>query len=675
MKKATRIFIVSMAILFIAGAVPFGVLADDNTGSLPILLDIPNLETTVEAGDYTFTASNLTINKATIREGSVVKGGVTAASGDMWYGYVGQTNIPLTNDSHFVITFTAQYYEPITMMGFTFLRFNNSNKGAAIRDQALSVFFDQRPANAFPYIYLESNWAGYNANTGVKYDEAGITAEQLYQENDFVIAIDGTDIRLYMNQAFLGEFSCENWMQYSPVLAMGTCLLSRSGGTEGGQIADIRNMKLYNGSYELYDNLGAIPSVMNVANLATVIETGDYTLAGSGLKPSVTTELDGSLVKAGSAGNNWYGYVGITNIPITEESKYVISYTAQYNSIIDIPGFAFLRYTNGTKTAIRDTVLSVYFDQRSKNSYDYMYVRANWINADATCVRYTTAGIASSQLYGENDFVIAVEDAKATVYMNHEFLGTFSLADWMDKSPILALGTSIHPSGSTTAGQELATIQNIRVFNGSYELYKTVTFEQNGAAIGSRTCTVGKTVGNLPSASLEDDEVAVWYVKDTDTVIDATMNVMKETTLEARVFKKSASEIKGVQVTEVSEGKQGIRFIAILQSLEGSRAGFEVTAKYQSDDAVVTGSPFIIKTNYVYSSVTAASGGVSTSVSANDLGGNYLIAIGIDDVPADTRVDFSVRSYVEYGGESVYGEAVVVKLNNGAVDNSLEALG
>ena len=220
---------------------------------------------------------------------------------------------------------------------------------------------------------------------------------------------------------------------------------------------------------------------------------------------------------------------------------------------------------------------------------------------------------------------------------------------------------------------QIATIKDIKLYEGSYELYKTVTFE--GGVSGSRTCTVGSTVGELPAIPVADDEVALWCLKDTDQVVDASYPVKTAVTFDARVFKKSASEVYAIQVTKPNENKQGVRFVSVLQSLDGSQAGFEVIAKYQNgEDPVVTTAPFELNTNYVYSSITADADGLVTTVSATDMGGSYIMALAVDDVPADLRIDFLVRSYVIYGGAKVYSDTAVFKLNNGAVDSELVAL-
>ena len=543
MKKTIAVFLALFMIVTMLPMTAIFASADsDNTGELTLLLDIPDLGTTVDSGDVTLTPSGLGGVKTTVIDGATISSGVAVGSGNTWFGSVAQTNLPLTEDSHYVFTYTAQYFTPISMMGFSFLRFNNPDKNANIRDQALTVFFDQRPTGSFGYIYLESNWANYDANTGLKYENVGVENAQLYEENEYVIAIDGTKITVYMNQKRLGTMSCEKWMKYSPVLAMGTCLLSSTGATQDAQIAAIKDIKLYSGSYWLYDNLETLNTVLDVPTLETTVETGDVTLTASGLGGVQVTNINGANLTSGisaDSGDKWFGYVSKTNLPLTADSHYVISYTAQYFTPISMMGFSFLTFTNPAKDAnIRDQALTAFFDQRPANSFPYIYLQSNWVGFGVGSVKYEDAGITADQLYEENEYVIAIDGWKVSLFMNHNFLGEMSCETWKDWSPYIAMGTCLLSRVGATQDAQIATIKDIKLYEGSYELYKTVTFERDGDVLGTRICTVGQSVGELPGVSVQDDEDAVWYVKDTDNEINDTLIVRRDITLEVKAVKK-----------------------------------------------------------------------------------------------------------------------------------------
>ena len=543
MKKAIALVLVLfMIVTMIPAAVFSAFAASDNVDELTLLLNVPDLGTTVETGDVTLTASGLGGVQTTNVTGTDLTSGIAAESGDKWFGYVSKTNLPLTADSHYLITYTAQYYTPISLMGFSFLAFHNPAKDEKIRDQALTAFFDQRPANEFPYIYLQSNWAGYNANSGIKHEDVGIEAADLYEENDFMIAIDGWKVTLYMNGKKLGTLSCEGWKDYSPYIAMGTCLLSRAGATQDAKIASIKDIKLYSGSYWMFDNLGSLSTLLEVPALGTTVETGDVTLTASGLGGVQTTNVTGADLTSGIAaesGDKWFGYVSQTNLPLTADSHYVISFTAQYYEPITMMGFSFLRFTNPNKNAnIRDQALTAFFDQRPANAYPYIYLESNWANFGPGSVKYEDAGILPTQLYEENDYVIAINGTQISLFMNHNFLGTMSCENWMQYSPYIAMGTCLLSRAGATQDAKIATIKDITLYEGTYELYKTITFERDGEVLGSRICTVGQPLGELPAVSVGDDEKAVWYVKDTENEINETLVVRRDLTLEVKAVKK-----------------------------------------------------------------------------------------------------------------------------------------
>ena len=69
----------------------------------------------------------------------------------------------------------------------------------------------------------------------------------------------------------------------------------------------------------------------------------------------------------------------------------------------------------------------------------------------------------------------------------------------------------------------------------------------------------------------------------------------------------------------------------------------------------------------VYTSINAAENGTVQSVTANELGGVYLFALVLDNVPTDAGdIVFTVRPYKVVDGEKLYGETGSVTLTNGA---------
>ncbi|MBQ4152754.1 MAG: hypothetical protein IJD11_00230, partial [Oscillospiraceae bacterium] len=103
--------------------------------------------------------------------------------------------------------------------------------------------------------------------------------------------------------------------------------------------------------------------------------------------------------------------------------------------------------------------------------------------------------------------------------------------------------------------------------------------------------------------------------------------------------------------------------------------GFEVTAKYL-EGGVVKEKTWVVKTTRVYSKINATENGTVVSVTAAELGGVYLCALSIDDVPTNIgQIDFYVKSYVVINGEKVYSKQATATIENGAPNQEATLLG
>lgn len=122
-------------------------------------------------------------------------------------------------------------------------------------------------------------------------------------------------------------------------------------------------------------------------------------------------------------------------------------------------------------------------------------------------------------------------------------------------------------------------------------------------------------------------------------------------------------EIEAVAVqTAAGDGTYAVRFIATLDSLEWQKVGFTVTATPESG----TGKQFETTACTAYNTVTAENElGLREEYSAAQLGGSYLVAIGIRNVPADAgRITFVVTPFCERAdGTRVSGKPVTVCVN------------
>lgn len=125
---------------------------------------------------------------------------------------------------------------------------------------------------------------------------------------------------------------------------------------------------------------------------------------------------------------------------------------------------------------------------------------------------------------------------------------------------------------------------------------------------------------------------------------------------------------KGCQVSNdiKTADKFNIRFAGIIDSLDYQKVGFDIiVAEYEKS--------WVSESNKVYKSLkgTTTDGTPITAVTAEELGGEYITAVVIKDVPGQTAMSFEVNPYVvNVLGAKVYGEAWNVNVSaEGVVTN------
>ena len=125
-------------------------------------------------------------------------------------------------------------------------------------------------------------------------------------------------------------------------------------------------------------------------------------------------------------------------------------------------------------------------------------------------------------------------------------------------------------------------------------------------------------------------------------------------------------QVRAVQTLESpTEGVTAVRFAAILNDLSVDEVGFVVYALYKDSTGTIhsgTGS-IDLKTATVWTSIVG--GGVT--VTAEELGGSYVYALAVNNVPMGegVQVDFYVTPYSVTGGEMTYGDMATVSIVNG----------
>ena len=116
-------------------------------------------------------------------------------------------------------------------------------------------------------------------------------------------------------------------------------------------------------------------------------------------------------------------------------------------------------------------------------------------------------------------------------------------------------------------------------------------------------------------------------------------------------------------------GTVDIRFIAALHSLQASAVGMDITAKYSYIE-----KSFKTESTRVYSAINDFEGETAGVVKACELGGTYLYAFTVTDVPVGGMIEFLISAYVKVDGEiTARSEPMTVKVLNGWVQQSFEA--
>ena len=125
-------------------------------------------------------------------------------------------------------------------------------------------------------------------------------------------------------------------------------------------------------------------------------------------------------------------------------------------------------------------------------------------------------------------------------------------------------------------------------------------------------------------------------------------------------------QVRAVQTLEApTEGVTAVRFAAILNDLSVDEVGFLVYAVYKDSAGTIHGvkGSIDLKTATVWTSIVG--GGVT--VTAEELGGSYVYALAINNVPMGegVQVDFYVTPYSVTDGVMTNGDMATVSIVNG----------
>lgn len=136
----------------------------------------------------------------------------------------------------------------------------------------------------------------------------------------------------------------------------------------------------------------------------------------------------------------------------------------------------------------------------------------------------------------------------------------------------------------------------------------------------------------------------------------------------AQKFALIAPILYADQAQAVANEVFSVRFLATIgaASLDYDVVGFYVKAKI--GDNVMMPNPAWLSTRTVYSEILVD----GNSVSADSMGGDYICALAVRDVPADITVTFEILAYGQKGDYIATSQTYLINYTNGVYSGTVE---
>lgn len=121
---------------------------------------------------------------------------------------------------------------------------------------------------------------------------------------------------------------------------------------------------------------------------------------------------------------------------------------------------------------------------------------------------------------------------------------------------------------------------------------------------------------------------------------------------------------RGVQVSSLKNEHYQLRFIGVIQNLQGSAVGFRIQASFGEGRREL----YAVDCKSVYQTILGMQENEIRSYTAESLGGKYVYALSITGIPVDAgEIVFTVTPYKIIDGESVFGKVNTVIVNSGTI--------
>ncbi len=148
--------------------------------------------------------------------------------------------------------------------------------------------------------------------------------------------------------------------------------------------------------------------------------------------------------------------------------------------------------------------------------------------------------------------------------------------------------------------------------------------------------------------------------------IDATME--NNLDLTGKLGENISDKVKsaGVQSSDAKNGLVNVRFLSTVDAVSYDSVGFEITALYYRDGELHH-FDLPLETYSVYEKICAKKAdGTNAEITASELGGSYIVAAAIKNIPTSGSVTFVCRPYAKKGEATLYGDAQAYVYCDGA---------
>ena len=668
MKKQIKIISLILAAVMSAAALPLTgsaktlLTSADNLNELDLKLELKHLadyKTDATDGNITYVAQLNQNSSCKVSGDKIVNANTedSTADGLGWMNFVGKTNLELNENSQYVIAFTAESKYDTSTNPFGFIFAGTTNKNSQHAMYAVTSTGTQ------PKFILGDGYS-WSTSGGNRYATATATAGSFNGKHNYVLTIDKMTVTLYQDgtRVISGTVSEYN----ATVLSIGWRANYKTVIKAGEEVVAMTDIKVYEGVYEqrTVNNYKDGDVLLKMATAFSTDFTSDFedltvTAQGQGFQNGKTGEDAQTLYRKSLGKGDWL-FAGVnTNLPLNETTKYTVDFYLKRHAPAKV-GFCW----------------GVGAWNNSQGIYCYE-------DSIGTVKGYTTGAYGSVGScaglwtdYQDNDgytrFTLQIDGYSATVYVGGVRIGTMSVGDdgYVASTLGLAFKGQYAEYHHGEAGSPIVSIKDITVYAGNVAPDSKVEFVNDGRVISTEYAAIGSTLAadKFPMVEPKTAGNAVrWFYKGTDYMVLAPYEVDGDAVLEAKELDASYTSVAGVQYTASEDDKQSIRVVARLYSLRASEVGIEVRARYTDvDDTVKEDMSWAVKSTVVYTSIKATKDDAVTTVTAEELGASYLIALAFDDVPTSIgQLDMFARSYAIVNGEKQYSEWASWSMNDG----------